>query len=160
MPICSLCTWNHKGTTKLLVKSELEIGTKHRVVQREVHCFLWLRVMLPNSFHVLCPLLRCSTAVQLMCASVTASAAGQKEHTWQSVFQRQGQSSATGPCSSSYVCLCHLAGLSWERTGGQGTAPASPWCCRKWIFLFSYPPHFYLGRAQLPAESGTRDSWR
>lgn len=62
----------------------------------------------------------------LMCSCVTASTAGYKEHTWQSLFQWQGQSSATGFCSSSCVCLCHLGGLSSESTRGQRTAPASP----------------------------------
>lgn len=140
---------NHIGTSKFLVKSELAIDTNHCVVHRKVHCFLWLGAVRPNLFHVPCVLLCWSTVVQLMCSCVSASTAGDKEHTWQNVFQRQGEPNGTGSCSSWCVYL-----EDW----GQGTVPASPVVLQE-MNVSVLLPILVLIRAS-PASCWTRDQRR
>lgn len=121
-----------------------------------------LSVMLPNSSHILHPLLCCSTVMQLMCCCLTASTAGYKERAH---LTRCISKARPVKCKWPLFQFMCLFVPPWRTVLGKHAEdrelllPAL-WCYRKWIFLFCYPPRFYLGRALLPAESWTRDRWR
>lgn len=89
------------------------------------------------------------------CAGVSASTAGDKEHTWQNVFQRQRESNATGSCSSRCV---YSEDCPQKECWGQGTAPASPVVLQE-MNVSVLLPTLALIRAS-PASCWTRNQWR
>lgn len=135
---------NHTGTSKFLVKSELDIDTNHYVVHRKVHCFLWLGVVLPNLFHVYLPC--CAAALWCSwCTLVSASA-----HLTKCVLKARRVKSNCFLLQS----MCLLGGLSSERMLRTGNCS----CQLQEMNVSVLLPTLVLIRAS-PSSCWTRDQW-